>query len=103
MSNLRLAWTLPTERVLGEALPPAQISLVEVQMSADGGATYNGLFQETDTSVLERLLEDVDPGTYFFRGVVEDTEGRRSIDFDIQSDTVLSAPNGLGTFTVTIE
>lgn len=103
MSNLRLAWTLPTERVLGEALPPAQIKHVEVQMSADGGATYNGLFQETDMSVLGRLLTDVDPGTYMFRGVVEDTDGRRSTDFDITSDPVLSAPNGLGTFTVTIE
>lgn len=102
MSNLRLRWTLPTERVLGEALPPAQIAFVEIQMSADGGANYSGLIQ-APPDTLEHLITDANPGTYLFRGTVEDIEGRRSSDFDITSDPILSAPNPLGAFTVTIE
>lgn len=102
MSNLVLNWTLPTTRILGEALPPEQIEFVEIQMSADGGVNYGGLSQQPP-SVLTQTLTDVDPGTYMFRGIVQDTRGERSGDFDITSEAILSAPNPLESFTVTVE
>lgn len=101
MSNARLNWKLPTTRVQGEALPEAQIAFVELQMSADGGTNFSGLIQASP-SVLEHLVTDLDPGDYIFRGIVEDTEGRRS-DHVEATDSILSAPSALPEFTVTIE
>ena len=101
MANVRLAWTLPTTRVQGEALPESEIAFVEIQMSADGGANYSGLAQVAPP-ILEFVAQDLNPGTYLFRGIVEDVDGRRSAAADATAD-ILSVPNALGTFTVTIE
>jgi hypothetical protein len=101
MSNARLAWVLPTDRVQGEALPEAQIDFVEISMSADGGANYSGLAQ-VPPPTLEHLVSDLNPGTYMFRGVVVDKDGRRSDDADVTA-SILSAPSALPDFTVTIE
>ena len=101
MSNVRLTYTLPTQRVLGEALPEAQIAFVEIQMSADAGANFSGLAQ-VPPPALEYLVQDLDPGTYIFRGIVQDINGLRSVETDATAD-ILSAPAGLSAFTVTIE
>ena len=45
MSNARIAWTWPTNRVEGEALPESQIEHCEISMSADGGANFSGVAQ----------------------------------------------------------
>ena len=77
MSNLRLAWTLPTTRMDGAALAPDEIEFVEINMSADGGSNYSGLVQ-APPETLEHVVSDVDPGTYSFTGVVQDLGGLRS-------------------------
>jgi len=107
MSNLRLNWVLPTTRVGGKALLPEQIDFVEISMSADGGLTYSGLVQ-APPSVLEHLITDADPGTYHFRGVVQDIEGRRSASHDISTTdpgvpVPVAPPSALPVFTVTVE
>jgi hypothetical protein len=107
MSNLRLNWVLPTTRVGGEALLPEQIKFVEIKMSADGGLTYNGLVQ-APPSVLEHLITDADPGTYHFKGVVQDIDGRRSTSHDISTTNPgvpipTAPPSELPTFTVVVE
>jgi len=101
MANARLTWVLPTNRIQGEALPEAQIAFVEIQMSADGGANYSGLAQVPPPE-LEFLVADLNPGTYLFRGIVEDIDGRRSDAVDT-SASILSVPSELPTFEVTIE
>lgn len=105
MSNARLAWTWPTNRVLGEALPLAQIQHLEIRMSADGGENFSGLAQVEPAGepTAEHLIADIAPGTYIFRGVIVDTEGRLSDTEEITSDPVLSNPNPIADFTVTIE
>jgi hypothetical protein len=107
MSNLRLNWVLPTTRVGGEALTPAQIEFIEIQMSADGGLTYNGLVQ-APPSTLEHLVVDADPGTYHFKGVVQDLDGRRSTSHDISTTNPgvpipTAPPSELPVFTVVVE
>jgi len=102
MSNARLAWTWPTQRVLGEALPEAQIEHLEISMSADGGANFSGLAQVPPPDV-EHLVADLAPGTYIFRAVVVDKEGRRSDIAEVTSEPILSDPNPVADFTVTIE
>ena len=106
MSNARLAWTWPTNRVLGEALPLAQIQHNELSMSADGGANFSGLAQVEPVAgepTAEHLVADLAPGTYMFRSVIVDTEARRSGTEEITSEPILSDPNPVADFTVTIE
>ncbi len=104
MSNARLTWTWPTNRVLGEALPVAQIQHNEISMSADGGANFSGLAQVVPTGPTdEHLVADLAPGTYIFRSVVVDTEDRNSSTEEVTSEPILSDPNPVADFTVTIE
>jgi hypothetical protein len=102
MSNARLNWTWPTKRVLGEALPEAQIQHLEISMSADGGQNFSGLAQVAPPAT-EHLVADLAPGTYMFQAVVVDTEGRRSATAEVTSDPILSEPEAVSTFTVVIE
>ena len=106
MSNARLAWTWPTNRVLGEALPLAQILHNEISMSADGGANFSGLAQVEPIAgepTAEHLVADLAPGTYIFRSVIVDTEDRRSDTAEVTSEPILSAPEAVADFSVTIE
>jgi len=102
MSNARLAWTWPTQRVLGEALPESQIQHLEISMSADLGQNYSGLAQVSPPDT-EHVVADLAPGTYMFQAVVVDTEGRRSDIAETTSDPILSNPEAVPDFTVTIE
>jgi hypothetical protein len=71
-------------------------------MSADGGENFSGLVQASPPDI-EHFIADIAPGTYIFRGVVVDTEGRHSDVTEVTSEPVLSAPEALADFTVTIE
>lgn len=106
MSNARLTWTWPTNRVLGEPLPLAQIQYLEISMSADAGSNFSGLAQVEPIDgepTAEHVVTDLAPGTYMFRGVVVDTEARTSSVEEITSEPILSDPNPVADFTVTIE
>jgi hypothetical protein len=75
-------------------------------MSADGGANFSGLAQVPPVAgepTAEHLVADLAPGTYIFQGVIFDTEDRESSMAEITSEPILSAPEGLTDFTVTIE
>ena len=102
MSTATLRWTWPTNRVLGEALPLAQIQHLEISMSADAGDNFSGLAQVPPPAT-DLLVNDLAPGTYIFRAVVVDTEGRNSSVEEITSETILSAPNPIADFSVKIE
>ncbi len=109
MSNARLTWSLPVVRVGGEALPVTEIEFVEIQMSADGGNNFSGLIQ-AEPALLEHVVNDLAPGTYVFRAIVQDTEGRRSTAAEAVAEVdggglppVLSAPAAVPDFTVVIE
>lgn len=109
MSNARLNWALPLSRVGGEPLPETEIEFVEISMSADGGNNFSGLVQ-APPSVLEHVVADLAPGTYAFRAIVQDTDGRRSAENNIVADVgdgglppVVSAPGAVPDFTVVIE
>jgi hypothetical protein len=103
MSNMRITWTFPTNRVLGEALPLAQIKHAEISMSADGGENFSGVAQVAPEGPTgEHLIADIAPGTYIVRVVVVDTEDRRSAAVDATGG-VLSDPSPVSDLVVTIE
>lgn len=77
MANVKLTWTLPTTRQSGRPLPVEEIAAVEIAQSADGGASF-GVIDVLPPTVLSTVVSELEPGEWFFRGVVLDKNGRRS-------------------------
>jgi hypothetical protein len=90
MANLRISWDLPSTRRSGRPLRIDEIDYVDVQMSADQGANYVTL-NEVPPSETSLLVNELEPGTYYFRLIVVDTKGRESepvvATFTIEDDT----------------
>ena len=102
MATVRLNWTLPTKRTSGFPLSPDEIKHTVVEMSADGGANWVGIGQFPN-NVLTTDVTELEPGNWFFRGFVVDTNGKASA---VKAASVLipdtSPPEGLGVFTATL-
>jgi hypothetical protein len=75
MANVKVSWTLPTVRESGKPLAVSDIKEVRLFLSADGGANY-GELSSYPPSVLETVVTELEPGEWFFRGVVIDTKDR---------------------------
>lgn len=71
-ANVRVKWTLPAPRPFGAAIVGARI-----EISADGGANY-GVLDTFPPAVSETVVQDLEPGDWFFRGVAIDEAGRES-------------------------
>lgn len=94
MSNVRVAWTLPTTRESGKPLDVSAIEGVRIEISADGVAF--GEFGFYPPGVLETVVSDLEAGEWTFRGTVVDKAARESAP--VQSSIVLedvSAPGAL--------
>lgn len=102
MARATLNWTLPTTRVNGAALTPAEIDRTDIMMSADGGNTFSTPVQVPSDAVQTFVIDNLDPGDYVFRAIVIDTDGRASASADV-TGAVLAAPSAIGDLTVTIE
>ena len=102
MKNVLIEVVLPTTRVSGLPLDPADIAKVELSMSADSGNTFS-FVDNIIPPDLDYQLNDLPPGTYIFRGTVEDTQERRSTDLD-ETATIEdeSDPSPLASMTVTV-
>lgn len=74
--TVNVSWVLPTTRESGKPLDPAQIALVELELSADNVnfAQYNAF----PPNVLSTAIPELEIGEWFVRGVVVDTNGKRS-------------------------
>lgn len=77
MANLRINWTLPSQRESGQPLPVAQIKHVLIELSADKGANYVTIGQFPPT-VLTTDVQDVDFGEWTVKGRVVDVADRVS-------------------------
>lgn len=101
MATATATWSEPTQREDGEPFDPAtELRESELLMSADGGTTW------TDPATVPQgttsfRVENLAPGTYTFRHVFIDTDGRRSGE---ATDTgkVTAPPAAAADFTVTI-
>lgn len=100
MANLRILWNLPTTRESGAALAPTDIKHVRVELSADG-ATY-ALVGDFPPTVTETLVEALDTGEWFVRGLVADLKGRVSQPA-VKSVVIDETAPGVVTFTLTLE
>lgn len=101
MPNVTLVWTLPNKRESGRPLNPADIMGVEIAASVDNTTfTVMEVLPPTSTEV---TLTELEPGDWFFRGVVVDKDGRRSAPVTItQTVPDTSPPQGLPNFSATV-
>lgn len=75
MTDINVRWVLPTTREKGGALPVDEIDAVIIEQSADGGVSYVAI-DEFPPDVLETQVVELDPGEWFFRGLVRDKLGQ---------------------------
>lgn len=75
MTDITVRWVLPTTREKGGALPVDEIDAVILEQSADGGANYAAI-DEFPPDTLETVVTELDPGEWFFRGLVRDKLGQ---------------------------
>lgn len=101
MAQITLSWVLPTTRANGQALTPDELAGVEIRMSADGGATFGAPAVVPPSVTQEFVVGSLVAGSYLFRFVVEDLQGRRSDSYDAVGD-VLAAPSALADVTVVV-
>lgn len=102
MANVRLRWVLPTTRQSGKPLAAEDIRSVEIAQSADGGQSF-GVIDTFPPATLETLVNELEPGEWFFRGVVIDTANRRS-NAVVKSITIAdTTPPGELTLTLALE
>lgn len=102
MARATLNWTLPTERVDGTALDPSEIDRTDIMMSADGGANFSSPAPVLPTEPQTFVVDNLTVGSYVFRAIVIDTDGRAS-DMAEVTGSVLAAPAAITDLSVTIE
>jgi hypothetical protein len=74
--NVNVSWVLPTTRVSGRPLDPADIADVQLSLSADGvnWSPYDAFLPD----VLSTVIPELEVGEWFVQGVVRDTNNRVS-------------------------
>lgn len=102
MARATLNWTLPTTRANGDPLMLVEIVETEISMSADGGTNFSPPISVPSDAVQTFVVDDLAVGTYIFRAVVIDTDGRRSAEAEAGA-SVLDAPSAIADLSVTIE
>lgn len=75
MANVKATWVLPTTREDGTALPVEAIAFVDIELGVDG-ENFASIGNYTP-DVLETIVQDLEVGTWYFRGAVVDTQNRR--------------------------
>lgn len=95
MSNVRLSWTLPTPT-------PAQRPIAHVAVSArvDEALPWTEIAVVAGT---ELLIQDVAPGTWFYRAIVVDDEGRESEPAFVSASVSFDAPGSVIGFAASVE
>lgn len=101
MANVNVNWVLPTTRVSGKPLNPADVAAVDLSISIDG--TNFTAFDSFAPPTLGTVVTDLEPGQWFFSGTVRDTLGRLSIP--VVSSLVIpdnTPPSGLVSLTLSL-
>ena len=81
MSTANMSWVLPTTRTSGRPLTVDEIAGVEVSISGDLGANWKVATTKAPPD-LTHSISDLEVGTWIFRFIVIDTNGKRSGPFD---------------------
>jgi len=74
MANVNVKWVLPDTRESTKPLAIGDIDYVEIFISADNGVNF-GSFGRYEPNILETTVTDLEPGMWFFGGIVTDIRG----------------------------
>lgn len=74
--NVNVSWEYPTTRESGLPIDPADIAGMTLEMSVDN-ATWS-LYNTFAANVVSTVVPDLEPGEWWFRGTVQDVQGRDS-------------------------
>ena len=74
--NVNVSWAYPTTRQSGLPLDPADLAGMTLELSVDN-ATWS-LYNTFAANVVSTVVPELEPGEWFFRGTVLDTDGRSS-------------------------
>jgi hypothetical protein len=74
--SVNVSWVLPTTRESGKPLSLAEIAGVELSLSVDN-VNWTA-YDSFPAAVLATVIPELDIGTWFVRGVVVDTAGKKS-------------------------
>ena len=98
MSNVRLTWTLPE-------VTPRQNPIAHVRIEFRVAETLPWTVQDTvDSGATQELLFiDVQPGTFFYRAIVVDTEGLEGPPVETLVTLSFDPPGSVQNFTATVE
>lgn len=103
MKNIIIQWVLPTTRQLGGALPVAEITHAEIELSADAGASYSPI-NTFAPDTLEVPVNDLPfADTYIARGRVQDTAGVDGNWFEAPFTLADDSPPGALTINIAIQ
>lgn len=102
--NIRGTWALPTTRASGLPLSPDDIDFTRIDVSLDGGNNWTELTRVPPSGTQEFFIPDAEIGTWNFRGIVFDTDGRDAPPVT-GSATVPdeTAPGPITDFNITLE
>lgn len=74
--DVNVSWTYPTTRESGLPLDPADLAGMTLELSVDN-ATWS-LYNTFAANVSSTVVPELSPGEWFFRGTVQDSQGRDS-------------------------
>ena len=100
MGTATVNYSLPTERDNDVPLALEEIMGSYVSMSADNINFGPEAFVPASDGLQEFVIGNLTAGTYTFRVVIEDTDGRRSDAAEVR-DGILAAPKATSDLTVT--
>jgi hypothetical protein len=100
--DAELNWTLPTTRTSGRPITPAELAGTEVGVSADGGANYALLNGGVPfpTNVLQTVVPELEPGTWFFSAQWVAADGGRSTKITATVTIEDTSPPSVGALSV---
>lgn len=101
MANVTVTFQYPAVRGSGRPFDPATVDRVDIELSADGGANYT-VVGTCPRGTMSFVQTELEPGVWFFRGRVFDTNGRAGPYSTASVDTDDTAPGALGNFVVAI-
>ena len=99
--NVNVSWVFPTTRESGKPLNPADIKAMELSISVD--SVNWTVFDTYVATVTSTRVTELEPGKWFFRGIVVDTTNKRSAP--LVSSVVVpdeTAPSALESLTITL-
>lgn len=97
MSNVKLTWTLPN---VSSRQKPIKHTMISVRV--DPSLPWTDQTPVAPDGAQEINFIDVAPGTYYYRGIVEDVDGKAGDPVETSVTVPFDPPGVISSFTATL-